>query len=159
MNAILFLLIVALFLICVVQSGHIARITKRLTNIENEVDGRLGMIDDQISDLGGSVIVMERTLDTGRNQGIRAVNHDYNGKPLSSFVAAIIPERFRRSGEMYVGNPNKVVIPPAATSADFRYSQAQAAIGNAPIVPQPFADGEPYRDYADEEAEVDVDRP
>lgn len=126
----------------------------RLRNIENEATGRLDIIDDQISDLGSSVVVMEMKLDTDRNQGIRTFNHNYDGKPLSSYVAAVIPDRFRRSGEMYVGNPNKVVIPPANTNADFRHSLIQTTMDSSkPIVPQPFADGEPYQNF-DEEAPV-----
>jgi hypothetical protein len=50
---------------------------------------------------------------------------------------------------MYVGNPNKVAIPPAATRADFQLRPVVDL--NKPIVPQPFADGEPYQSF-DEEA-------
>jgi hypothetical protein len=108
------------------------------------------MIDEQISELGGAVVVLQMLTDGPRNQGIRTFNHDYDGKPLSSYTPRIIPENFRRSGEMYVGNPNKVALPPAATRADFHYGPVVDL--NKPIVPQPFADGEPYQSFDEDEA-------
>src|SRR4051812_3043813 len=129
------IVILLLFLLLLAQSN--SRLSHRLKAVEDELEARFEIIDDQISELGGAVVVLEMLTDGPRNQGIRDFNHDYQGKPLSSYRPVIIPERFRRSGEMYVGNPNNATIPPAARFES--YSPQPPVDLNNPIVPQPFA--------------------
>jgi hypothetical protein len=96
--------LVILLLFCLLLAQANSRLSHRLKAVEDELEARLWMIDEQISELGGAVVVLQMLTDGPRNQGIRTFNHDYDGKPLSSYTPRIIPENFRRSGEMYVGN-------------------------------------------------------
>lgn len=101
------LVILLLFLLLLAQAN--SRLSQRLKAVENELEARFEINENEISELGGAVIVLQRLTGGPEKQGIREVGFDYDGRSLDNYK---------------------------------------------PIVPQPFADGEPYRDYSVEESFV-----
>lgn len=101
------IVILLLFLLLLAQSN--SRLGQRLKVVEDELEARFEINENEISELGSSVIVLQRLTGGPEKQGIREVGFDYDGRSLDNYK---------------------------------------------PIVPQPFADGEPYRDYSVEESFV-----